>query len=209
MEQYLTPREKIGLACESAKVAKSVTTREEGIGEDLSYNVIAWHETLVTAIAQLHYNLITSDDRLGRVIQAIKAMRLGYCIDAVTFVAEGYCATDPSKVNLSVPLRHQFVSNQSVKECLTVTHAEVDSVTVLALPYTYEIGRQVRFDDPIAYPEGQATSEFVTSIQEILTIPPDRQFTDDAFWRDSVAEEVSVWGFHVHHDMEQLNTRGD
>ena len=198
--------EKIGLACESSKVAKSFTTREEGIGEDLSYNLIAWHGTLVTAIAQLNYNLIEVEDRLVRVVEAVKAMRLGYCADAVTFVAEGYCAIDPSEVNLSVPLRHQFVSNKSVRECLTVTHVETDSVKVLAIPYTYEVGRKVRFDDPLMYPEGQATSEFVGSIQDVLTMEPDRQFTDDAFWRDSVAQEIAVWGFHVHHDMSELNS---
>lgn len=197
--------EKIALACESAKVAKSFTTHEEGIGEDLSYNIITWHESLVTAIAQLHYQLIGAEDRLMRVLEAIRTFRLGYCADAVTFVAEGYCATDPSQVNLAVPLRHQFVSNRHVRECLTVTHVEVDSVKVLAIPYTYEIGRKVRFDDPMMYPEGQATSEFVRSIQEVLTLEPDRQFTDDTFWRDSVAEEISAWGFHVHHDMSELN----
>lgn len=197
--------EKIGLACDSAKVAKSFTTREEGIGEDLSYNVIAWHGTHVTAIAQLHYGLIDAEDRLLRVLEAIKAMRLGYCADAVTFVAEGYCALDPNKVDLSVPLRRQFVSNSYVRECLTVTHVEPELVKVLAIPYTYEVGRRVRFDDPLMYPEGQATSEFVRTIQETLELEPDRQFTDDAYWRDSVAEEVGLWGFHVHHDMSELN----
>jgi hypothetical protein len=206
VNEYLNPMEKIALACESAKVAKTFTTREEGIGEDLSYNIISWHETQLTAIAQLHYQLIGADDRLTRVMEAIKALRLGYCADAVTFVAEGYCAIDPDKVDLSVPLRHQFVSNRNVAECLTVTHVEVDSVKVLAIPYTYEVGRRVRFDDPLMYPEGQATSDFVASIQDVLTLEPDRQFTDDAFWRDSVAEEVGTWGFHVHHDMSELNS---
>lgn len=206
MNEYLTPMEKISLACDSAKVAKSFTTREEGIGEDLSYNIINWHGTLVTAIAQLHYGLITADDRLVRVLEAIKAFRLGYCVDSVTFVAEGYCATDPSKVDLQVPLRHQFVSNTHVRECLTVTHVEPNLVKVLAIPYTYQVGRIVRFDDPMMYPEGQATSDFVRSIQQVLTLTPDRQFTDDAFWRDSVAEEVTQWGFHVHHDMSDLNS---
>lgn len=198
--------EKITLACESAKVAKSFTTHEEGIGEDLSYNIIGWHGTLVTAIAQLRYDLIASEDRLVRVMEAIKAFRLGYCIDAVTFVAEGYCTKDPSLVNMSIPLRYQFVSNHHVRECLTVSHVEQQSVKVLAIPYTYEVGRTVRFDDPILYPEGQATSSFIRAIQETLIIPPDRQFTDDDYWRDSVAHEVSQWGFHVHHDMSDLNS---
>ena len=86
MNEYLNPMEKIALACESAKVAKTFTTREEGIGEDLSYNIISWHETQLTAIAQLHYQLLGADDRLTRVMEAIKALRLGYCADAVTFV---------------------------------------------------------------------------------------------------------------------------
>ena len=197
--------EKISLACESAKVAKTFTTREEGIGEDLSYNIINWYGSLVTAIAQLRYVLIKSDDRIIRVLEAVKAMRLGYCIDALTLVTEGYCAADPSKVNLNVPLRYQFVSNPDVLECLTVTHVEPDLITVMAIPYKYEVGRHVRFDDPIMYPEGQATSEFVTTIQDLLRLEPDRQFTDDAFWRDSVAQEVEAWGFSVYHDMSELN----
>lgn len=205
MDEYLTPMEKIRLACESAKVAKSFTTREEGIGEDLSYNVIAWTGNLVTAIAQLQYNLIDAEDRLVRVLAAIKVMRLGFYADAITFVAEGYCAADHSQVNMAVPLRDQFVSNKSIRECLTVTHVELEVIKVLAMPYTYEVGRLVRFDDPLMYPEDQVTSDFVMSVQKVLSLEPDRQFTDDAFWRDSVAEEVNAWGFHVHHDMSDLN----
>jgi hypothetical protein len=209
VEKYMTPMAKIALACESAKVAKATTTHEEGIGEDLSYNLIAWHDTLVSAIAQLQYNLIASEDRLMRVLEAVKAMRLGYCINGITFVAEGYCVSDPSKIDSSTPLRHQFVTNQNVRECLTVTHVEPTHVKVVALPYTYEIGRRVRFDDPFLFPEGQATSHFVKSIQEVLMLEPDRQFTDDNYWRDSVAEEITTWGFHVHHDMSSLNVEDE
>jgi hypothetical protein len=201
--------EKIALACESAKVAKAITTQEEGIGEDLSYNLIAWRDTLVTAIAQLQYNLITAEDRLMRVLEAVKAMRLGYRANGITFVAEGYCTSDPALIDTTKPLRQQFVENRNVRECLTVTHVELNQIKVMALPYTYEVGRKVRFDDPFLYPEGQATSQFIQTIQNIFLLEPDRQLTDDAYWRDSVAEEIQIWGFHVHHDMSDLNPDED
>jgi hypothetical protein len=205
VELYPNPFDKILLASESAKVAKQVTTKEEGIGEDLTYNLILWREHAVEAVCQLHPTLASAEDRIPRTLEVVKTARLGFAVDAVTFIAEGYCATDPESVKRGVPLAAQFIENRGVRECLTLTHLEKGVTEIVALPYVYDVGRVVRFDEALRYPTHSTNNEFLVAIHRMLEMSPDRQMLDDATWRDSVAEEIEVWGFRVHHDVRFLN----
>ena len=206
MDAYVTPDEKIALAIASAKVAKAVTVKEDGIGEDIPFCLLVWREETLTAIAQLDEALRDEQpgERLIRTVEAAAICRRGFDASAFTFVTEGFCATDPTLVDPDVPLAEQFVANQEVRECLTLTHLEAGNVYLAALPYRYDVGRVVLWDDDLRYePTWPGSNQFLVSMSEILLrerfLPAP---VDDPTWRDVVAEDVSRWGFHIHYGME-------
>lgn len=203
-DKYPSAEAKIWLAIESAKVAKRITVAEDGIGEDLTFNLLAWRDDQLTAICQLDSRLMseTPEERLGRTHEIAILCRTGYEATALTLITEGYCAPDPTGVDLSIPLSKQFVSNESVRECLTITHLEDRETTVLALPYTYGVPRKVNFDVPMTYPKRETQNPFLLKLHDVLSIKLAPPPLDDETWRDVVAEEISEIGFHVHHSID-------
>lgn len=208
VDSHPTSDDKVLLAMESAKVAKRVTIIEDGIGEDLSFNLLAWRGDQLTAICQLSGSLMNEspDARLSRTVEVAILCRTGFEATSLTFVAEGYCATDPSQIDPSRPLAAQFVENPAVRECLTITHLDGNEARVVSLPYTYEVGRKVRFDTPVEHPSRQTSNKFLTRLLDILAsdVPPAP--IDDETWQDVTADQISALGFHVHHsiDMDDL-----
>lgn len=203
-DTYPSAESKIWLAIESAKVAKRLTVAEDGIGEDLTYNLLAWRDDQLTAICQLDSKLIseTSDERLSRAHEVVILCRSGFGATGITLIAEGYCAPDPTGVDLSVPLSEQFVSNKSVRECITITHLEDWETNIVAMPYTYGVPRKVKFEAPLAYPKKQTANPFLMKLHDVLSIKLAPPPVDDETWRDVVAGEISECGFHVHHSID-------
>jgi hypothetical protein len=113
-----------------------------------------------------------------------------------------YCAPDPTGVDLSVPLSEQFVSNKSVRECITITHLEDRETNIVAMPYTYGVPRKVKFEAPLAYPKKQTANPFLIKLHDVLSIKLAPPPVDDETWRDVVAGEISECGFHVHHSID-------
>jgi NurA-like 5'-3' nuclease len=72
-------------------------------------------------------------------------------------VAEGYCSLDPEKTK-GVELAKDFAKQDSaVEECITLTHAEIIdntiiNVNLIALPYVYEIGRNITWLELLTWP---------------------------------------------------------
>lgn len=209
VDMYPERMDKVLLACESAKVAKQYTVMEDGIGEDLSYNVMVWRDDSLTAIFQLRPEFAGAEDRLNRTLEAISIARFGFWGDAITFIAEGYCAKDPAGVDMARPLSEQFVANDEVRECLTVTHLEKGKTEIIALPYKYAVPRQVHWDTPLRYPTYPSDNQFIQSIHKILALSVQRQTIDDETWRAAIAADIELYGFHVNYDLENLNTEDD
>ena len=205
VDTYPDRMDKVLLACESAKVAKQYTCMEEGIGEDLCYNVLCWREDAITSIFQLRPQHASSEDRLHRTLEAIAIARFGFRADAISFIAEGYCAADPSEVDTTKPLSEQFVTNKEVRECLTVTHVENNNIEIIALPYTYAVPRHVKWGTPLRYPTHPTDNEFIKSIKKILKLPVDTQRVDDDTWNSAIATDIEAFGFHVHYDLEHID----
>ena len=202
--KYESVESKIWLAIESAKVAKQVTITEDGIGEDLTYNFLVWRDDCLTAICQLDSRLMseTPDERLSRAHEVAILCRTGYEATGLTLIAEGYCAPDPAEVDLAIPLSEQFVSNRSVRECITITHLEHSETTIVAMPYTYAVPRKVKFDPPLTYPKKQTNNPFLLKLHDVLSIKLAPPPVDDETWRGVVAGEISECGFHVHHSID-------
>lgn len=204
MDAYTSDEDKIYLAIESTKVAKITTILEDGIGEDLAFNLLVWRGRALTAVCQLASAMKDEDPatRLSRTVEAAILCRTGFEATDFTFVAEGYCVTDPSQIDPTRTLAEQFVTNTAVRECLSITHLNGNEARIISLPYSYAIGRKVIFDDPFESPERHTNNRFLTRMLDILAsdVPPPP--IDNETWCDLVAEQISELGFHVHHSID-------
>jgi hypothetical protein len=205
VESYSTPEEKLMLVSAASQKAKQAAVAEEGIGEDVPFTLMVWKDTGLTAVCQLDSDLIDEhpEERLIRTIEVAAICRRGFDATALTFVAEGYCATDPMAIDQTVPLSSQFVENSHIQECLTLTHVEAGNIYLCAVPYNYEVGRKMRWGVPMRYVyQPEASNQFLTSMTEILLKEATEPFLDLETWRDLVAEDVARWGFHINYGLE-------
>ena len=150
---------KLALAATSAQLAKIVCVQEFGVGEDLTFNFMGWNEDELVIVCQLKKDMMKIDpeERFSRCMSLCTAIRRYWGVTAITMVAEGYCSLDPEKTK-DVELAKAFVKpDSSVEECITLTHAEIgeDStieVNLIALPYSYEVGRNVIWMELLSWP---------------------------------------------------------
>lgn len=158
---------KLALAATSSQLAKVVCVKEFGVGEDLTFNFMGWNGDELIIVCQIRKDmmLISPDERLSRCSFVCSTLRKYWGVTAITMVAEGYCSLDPSKV-YDTELSKAYVDPDSgVQECITLTHAEINpktndvEVNLIALPYTYDIGRDVIWLEMLIYP---------TKAQEVL-----------------------------------------
>lgn len=212
-DTYPTPVDKIALVATSSRLAKQVTVSEDGIGEDLPFNLMVWRDDQLTAICQLDSELRDEHpgERLARTVNAAFICRRGFDATAFTFVTEGFCATDPELIDPDVPLAQQFVTNTQVRECLTLTHIEAGNVYLSAQPYTYELGRRVVWGDPLYYePTHPGTNQFLSSMVEVLLVEVNVPFGevadpfagDSPIWQELVAKDVSECGFNIQYGLD-------
>jgi hypothetical protein len=203
VDRYRTPIEKLALTSAATKVAKTFSVKQEGIGEDIPFTLFVWTDDGLAALCQLDPELQTEHpgERLLRTTKAASACRLGFDATAFTFVTEGYCATDPQQVEDDTPLSQQFITIKHVKECITFTHLEAGNTYITAIPYTYQLGRNIQWNEPIHYQTTFPNNQFLTAMTEILTkhYPPPQ--TNNPLWKEEIAEEVTRWGFNIQWDL--------
>jgi len=202
MDTYSDPEAKMRLVVASAQVAKDDTVRVDGVGEDIPFSLMVWRDHALTAVCQMDRRLMTDPpgERLVRTMKVAEICRRGFDATAFSFVTEGYCALDPTDVNMDEPLAAQFVHNVSVSECLAVTHVEAGNVYLAAVPYRYEVGRRVEWGEVSVYePVHPGGNAFLAGMVEVLLVDGEvgPLLEDPVEWGAVVAEEVSEWGFHV------------
>lgn len=166
-DSYSDNFSKLALAATSAQLAKVVCVKEFGVGEDLTFNFMGWNGDELIIVCQLRKDMmaIHPDQRLETCTAMCTILRKYWGITAITMVAEGYCSLDPSKT-FNMELAKAYIDPDSgVQECITLTHAEIDQktnnieVNLIALPYSYELGRDVAWLETLIYP---------TKAQEVL-----------------------------------------
>ena len=82
MEQYATTLDKVALAVESAKVAKSDAVKKHGIGEDININLFGWRGSDLVVIAQmLDSGKIDKDERFVKLVNALCIVRQGWQVE--------------------------------------------------------------------------------------------------------------------------------
>jgi hypothetical protein len=158
---YIEDLQKLALTLTSAQLAKRAFVTENGLGEDIAFNFFGWNNNKILVIAQLNKTLmtLTPEQRFMVCADLCRALRYFWAVDAISMVAEGWMSKDPDKTK-GLDLQKSFAEKDSkVKECLTVTHAELDedgetSIQLLSCPYEYEVGRRVNFGDVVYYKDG-------------------------------------------------------
>jgi hypothetical protein len=158
-DSYADNFSKLALAATSAQLAKTVCVQEYGVGEDLTFNFMGWNGDELIIVCQMKKEMMRMhpNDRLERCSSLLTALRRYWYITAVTMVAEGYCSLDPEKTK-GVELAKDFAKQDSaVEECITLTHAEIIdntiiNVNLIALPYIYEIGRNITWLELLTWP---------------------------------------------------------
>lgn len=165
---------KLALCASSCMLAKETLVKQEGVGEDLPFTLFGWIGSSLAIVAQLDQSLMKyePDDRLQRVSFCASLFRMGWGVDSITFMAEAYCSTDPSKTE-SKPLDMLFANgHEYVRECLTFTHIDSDDPYLVLLPYKIGLGRAVEWLQPIPQKEvsGLRDSAYPVALRKSLEL---------------------------------------
>lgn len=204
MNVYPESLDKVALAVESAKVAKSMIVKQEGFGEDLSFNLMAWRDSELVAVAQLsQIHMADEEERYGKIVQAACVLRQGWGTTAFTMVAEGYCSTNPEE-SRGKNMAQLFASPASdfIKECLAFTHVQEDGILFVVVPYRCVPPRKVEYYKPMTHPGSGVVREarYPLSLHKALEMPyiPDDTLDEDLL-REELANGLTEIGFEVNY----------
>ena len=196
---------KIALAATSAKLAKIVCVQEYGLGEDLTFNFMGWNEGDMSIVCQMSKEtmLLTPNERLRKSGALCSILRRYWGVTAITMVAEGYCSLDPENIP-NVELSKAYIDPESgVEECITLTHAEivdgVIEVNLVALPYTYQLGREVTWFEMLIYPTKAQkvlkNSKYPTMLESVLAESTEQEVNPEAY--DELRSVIAHNGFYI------------
>ena len=153
----------MALIMTAAQLAKLNTVKDAGVGEDLSMNFFGWVDNHLVVVCQMKRHLMTLsvDRRLHLAAELCSILRRYWKVDSIAMVAEGYCSLDQNKTK-GVELSTAFLDPKiNVKECITVSHAEVESdgrapayVSMVAIPYSYGLNKTIDWSEILIYPKG-------------------------------------------------------
>lgn len=203
MNDYPESLDKVALAVESAKIAKQMIVQQEGIGEDLSFNLMTWRDSELVAVAQLsHEHMGDPEERYGLMVQAACVLRQGWGATAFTMVAEGYCSTNPEE-SKGKDMAQLFASPTTdfIKECLSFTHVEEDGVLFVVVPYRLLPPRQVEYYKPMTHSGAGVVREarYPMSLHRALELPYEIDEVDEDLLREELASSLTAIGFEVNY----------
>lgn len=203
MNDYPESLDKVALAVESAKIAKSMIVQQEGIGEDISFNLMVWRDSQLVAVAQLSQSLMGDpEERYGLVVQAACVLRQGWGATAFTMVAEGYCSTNLEE-SKGKDMAQLFASPTTdfVKECLSFTHVQEDGILFVVVPYRCLPPRKVQYHTPMAHNGAGVVREarYPMSLHRALELPYEIEGVDEDDLRSELANGLTELGFEVNY----------
>jgi len=188
---------KMVLVVESLKECKQTLVDEEGIGEDLTFNLFGWRGSQMTVVAQLNSALMEDKkSRIKRLLAAATVFRTGFACDALSFGTEGFCVVGDGKSVEGVPLKEQFATNKDVRECITVLQVGKE-VDMTAVPYRYDVGRKVIFGNPARNPEPKKFGIVTESFMEIVTMPVESTNIGKPYFVEMLVAGLESFGFQV------------
>lgn len=203
MEKYGTILDKVALAVESAKVAKSDIVKSEGIGEDININLFGWRGSSLVIIAQmLDSGLIEKEERLVKLVNALCIIRQGWQVDAFTMVAEAYCALSPADTKGTDMAELFAQQNSPVYECLSVTHIEHSDSLFVAVPYSLVPPRTVIYQSPMKYVGYESVlrdRKYPYAMGKALDLELSEFVDDGETFHRVLADGLSEQGFDIHY----------
>lgn len=161
MDSYDDIYSKVALALTSAQVAKQGVVDDAGIGEDIPFTFMGWDGPRLAVLMSLGPETMSKPvlERMPLVAAVSEIMRKVYCVDSITFVAEGYISKSVLNVRWR-DLRKDFANNdKDVSECINVVQIGFDSfghpyASLMAAAYSYGKGREVTWNSVNYYEHG-------------------------------------------------------
>lgn len=182
-------------------LAKENLVEEEGIGEDLPFTLFGWKDSVLTVVGQLHPPLMREDQtqRLARVYFCASMFRMGWGVDAMTFMAEAYCSDKPDETS-GHPLDSLFASgNKNVSECITFTHVDENEMSLVLVPYKIGLGRKVEWEPAVHQGEakGLRDSAYPQLLTECLSLDVHELPPNLEQYYNFLIEGLAIKGFSV------------
>ena len=206
MDKYPSILDKLALTVESAKLAKSIIVKTEGIGEEINLNMVGWRDDEVFIVCQLTQG--AWDDTRERALKLIECaylMRQVWQVSEITLVAEAFCSTDADATR-GKDLRAMFAEqNSPVLECLSVSHMVIDDEPIyVAVPYICMAPRKVVYYNPVRHMgEGVVRDSVIPAgILKMLDSDVSDKYiglSEDAMelTREAIANGLTDMGFEV------------
>ena len=138
----------------TAVEAKNEMVAEGGIGEDINQVLYGWCGGSLSVVSQMTdvVQRQTPYERFMAVSSAVAILRLGWGLDAISMVAEGYVSSNPVDTYDKNLAKEFAIGNRAVNECLTVTHVANDEVSFVSKGYSYDVPRKVIWHEEVFVP---------------------------------------------------------
>jgi hypothetical protein len=145
---------KLAMVLATAVEAKNEMVAEGGIGEDINQVLYGWCGGSLSVVSQMTdvVQRQTPYERFMAVSSAVAILRLGWGLDAISMVAEGYVSSNPIDTYDKDLAKEFAIGNRAVNECLTVTHVANDEVSFVSKGYSYDVPRKVIWHEEVFVP---------------------------------------------------------
>ncbi len=145
---------KLAMVLATAVEAKSEMVAEGGIGEDINQVLYGWCGGSLSVVSQMTdvVQRQTPYERFMAVSSAVAILGLGWGLDAISMVAEGYVSSNPIDTYDKNLAKEFAIGNRAVNECLTVTHVANDEVSFVSKGYSYDVPRKVIWHEEVFVP---------------------------------------------------------
>lgn len=145
---------KLAMVLATAVEAKNEMVAEGGIGEDINQVLYGWCGGSLSVVSQMTdvVQRQTPYERFMAVSSAVAILRLGWGLDAISMVAEGYVSSNPIDTYDKNLAKEFAIGNRAVNECLTVTHVANDEVSFVSKGYSYDVPRKVIWHEEVFVP---------------------------------------------------------
>jgi hypothetical protein len=207
VDNYSDSMSKMALALTSSQLAKNFMVEDFGIGEDLPFTFFFWEGGDLLFAVQLRKDRMSLpvSARISLCSDMCSALCSFWDVTAISFIAEGFETLDKTRLE-GRELRQAFVEEHDlVRECLTVTHGERNFVnnqlemTLLSLPYHYEVGRTIDWGKPLGYTSGTDTIFKTSSISKMIFDAIDMDTFSEVTEEDAqkLFQSISHDGFNI------------
>jgi hypothetical protein len=176
--EYEDSAAKVSFAVAVGRTAKEHIVAEEGIGEELTMNLVGWRGPYLKVVGQMDITWPDHNDekqKVWRVASAAAAMRQGWGCDSFTLLCEGWLSSDP-EYSRGRDLARAFAEDQTgrITECLSVLHVEDggEQIHVCGLPFHVKSRKRISWGT-LLHSEGKEmlrNNAYIDSLVDALNI---------------------------------------